>query len=307
MAAPRHTLRFLQRRLQALGMTPEPRYGQNFLVDQNLLDILVEAAELSPSDVVLEVGTGTGGLTGRLAERAGHVITVEIDARLQQLAREELGHRTNVTMIHGDVLKNKHTIRPEVLGTVAEHRANLHSASFKLVANLPYNIATPLISNLLHIADPPERMVVTIQKELADRILAHPRTKDYSALSVWLQSFCEIELLRILHPSVFWPRPKVDSAIIKIKPDRERLQRQADLLQFHRFVRAIFLQRRKLLRSALLTLYKKPLGKVGVDSAMQSLNLPGNARAEELSIEMLNDLYRMLQTRTKEILGEAAS
>ncbi len=160
----------------------------------------------------------------------------------------------------------------------------------KLAANLPYNIATPLISNLLTTDIVPASMTVTIQKELADRITARPSTKDYGALSIWVQSQCHAEVLRILPPTVFWPRPKVHSAIIQIVPQPHLRGRIPDLPFFHTFVRSMFFHRRKFLRSVVLSAFKKELSKPQVDAVLTELNLGPDARAEQLDVEQMLEL-----------------
>lgn len=291
MTSPPHrnqTISFLSRRFAEVGIRPDARRGQNFLIDLNLLRILVDAAELEPDDVVLEVGGGTGSLTALVAERAAAVVTVEIDAALAQLHREELVGATNVTLLEQDALKNKNQLAPEVLAAVREALAT-PGRHFKLVANLPYNVATPVISNLLAGEPVPDLMVVTIQKELADRITARPSTKDYSALSLWVQCQCEVEVVRLLPPTVFWPRPKVESAILRIVVDRQRRAQIADLEFFHRFVRAVFLHRRKFLRGVLLAAFKQ-LSKPQVDAIMTRLGLGSDARAEQLDVATMQTL-----------------
>ena len=192
--------------------------------------MLLETAQIGPDDVILEVGTGTGGLTMQMAPLAAAVVSVEVDRDLHQLAGEELFHFTNVTLLHTDVLKSKSRIEPAVLDAVqrqleaGRHRVPLAGGG-KLVANLPYNIATPLISNLLALDRPPWTMTVTVQKEVADRIVARPGVKDYGGLAIWVQSQCRAEIVRVLAPSVFWPRPKVSSAFVQITLD-ESLRRQ---------------------------------------------------------------------------------
>ncbi|NLE61210.1 MAG: ribosomal RNA small subunit methyltransferase A, partial [Planctomycetes bacterium] len=207
--SPAHsqTLSFLVRRFREAGIEPRRKLGQNFLIDLNLRDLAIRTADVKSDDVVLEVGTGTGSFTVLLAEAAAAVVTVELDPQLFALAGEELHALANVHMLHGDALKNKNRINPAVLEAVEE---KLHAAPgrrFKLVANLPYNIATPILSNLLALPAPPRTMTVTIQKELADRIVAVPGTKDYGSLAIWVQSQCRAEIVRIMPPSVFWPRP----------------------------------------------------------------------------------------------------
>ncbi len=282
---PRQTLSFLRRRFAETGIRPHTRLGQNFLIDLNLLGVLVEAAAVEPNDVVLEVGTGTGSLTARLAERAAAVVTVEVDPAMFQLASEQLHQFDNVTMLHLDALKNKNRLNPAILEAIEAQRAP--GRRLKLVANLPYNIATPLLSNLLVWDDPPRTMTVTIQKELAQRITARPGCKDYSALSVWVQSQCRVEILRILPPEVFWPRPKVSSAFIQITLDDELRRRIPDRAFFHVFVRAMFLHRRKFLRSQLLGAVGGRLGKPEVDAVLARLNLDGTLRAEQLDVDAM--------------------
>lgn len=293
----RQTATYLSQRFREAGFQPNARHGQNFLIDLNLLGILIDAADLGPRDVVLEIGTGVGSLTTQMAPRAGHVVTVEIDEHLYYLASEELVDFDNVTMLKQDALRNKNNLHPKVLETVQQHVEALPGGQLKLVANLPYNIATPVISNLLEAPIVPVSMTVTIQKEVADRLLAVPGTKDYSALSIWVQSLCDVELLRVLPPTVFWPRPKVNSAIIQVVPREEKRQRIPDLKFFHQFVRSMFFHRRKFLRSVVVSALKDDLDKPAVDEVLDSLELGANARAEELDVEAMLRLSEALRHR----------
>ena len=165
---------------------------------------------------MLEVGTGTGALTSAISCDAGRVITVEYDRRVHEIAKELLQSRSNVTLLNCDVLKNKNRFNPDVLEAVTsalDASPSDRPKSLKLVANLPYNVATPVMSNLVATDLPWTRMVVTIQYELAERMAAAPGSSQYSALSVWLQAQTKVTLLKKLGPNVFWPRPQVDSAI----------------------------------------------------------------------------------------------
>ncbi len=227
MDSQRQTASFLRQRFRQIGFRPQSRLGQNFLIDLNLLEVILRAADVQPHDVILEVGGGTGSLTARLAERAAAVVSVELDAQLAQLASDELAEMTNVTLLQQDALRNKNQMHPHVIASVRAQLAQRERATLKLVANLPYSVATPVISNLLASEIVPATMTVTIQKELADRIVAVPRTKDYSSLSVWVQSQCEAWIVRELPPSVFWPRPQVDSAIVQLVLVPEKRSRLA--------------------------------------------------------------------------------
>ncbi|MFM2217481.1 MAG: Ribosomal small subunit methyltransferase [Planctomycetota bacterium] len=296
----RQTLTFLSKTLERAGLQPKTKYGQNFLVDLNLLKILIDGAELSPQDIVLEIGTGLGSLTKTMATKAGAIVTVEVDRDLQALATKELKPFPNVRLLSCDALRNKNHLRPEVLDSVKEGLRRIEGSKFKLVANLPYNVATPILSNLLTETPLVERMVVTIQKELGERIIAKPSCKDYSALSVWMQAQCDCEILRVLPPTVFWPQPKVDSAIIRLIPNAQKRARIVDLEFFHTRLRAMFFHRRKFLRSEVFTTMKDLITKPQVDEILESLNLAPNLRAENLTVEQMIELIEACRLKGKQ-------
>lgn len=296
MSSPRQTLSFLMRRFEEAGVRPHNKFGQNFLIDLNLLHILFDAAAVGPDDVVLEIGTGTGSLTALAAEKAAAVVTVEIDPQMYQLAAEELHRFDNVVMLKLDALRSKNHINPAVLDAIRPLLAAAPGRQLKLVANLPYNIATPILGNLLAEEVPPRTMTATIQKELAERITAKPGDKDYGALSIWIQSQCRAEVLRVLPPEAFWPRPKVSSAFLQLTVDDELRSRIPDRKLFHDFLRGIFLHRRKFLRSQLLNAAKDKLDKPGVDALLDRLNLPASARAEQLDVTTMLALCEAVRT-----------
>lgn len=291
------TLSFLKQRLEQVGIRPNTRHGQNFMIDMNLQRLLLDAAELNALDVVLEVGTGTAGLTVHMARRAAAVVTVEVDRLLAQMASEELFDYPNVTLLKQDALRNKNHMDPVVFDAIKTQLAVSPDRTFKLVANLPYNVATPIISNMLSSETIPDVMVVTIQKELAERIMARPSTKDYSALSIWIQSQCRVELIRVLPPSAFWPRPKVHSAIIRIDYDPELRSRIVDIEFFHTFVRALFFHRRKFLRSVVASAFKKQIEKPEVDEILNQMGFAKDARAEQLDVETIIGLAEVFGKR----------
>lgn len=296
MTDSRQTATYLSKRLAAAGLRPVSRFGQNFLIDLNLVDLIAKSAELKKTDVVLEIGTGVGSLTTRLSDQAGAVLTVEIDNNLHRLASEELAGRPNVRLIHGDVLRNKNSLRSDLMEQIRDAISRIGpEARFLLVANLPYNVATPIISNLLHETPAPDAMVVTIQKELADRIIAEPGTKDYGALSVWIQSVCQAEIVRVLSPKVFWPRPKVHSAILRLDTLPEARSEFKDLKHFHQTVRALFFHRRKFLRSVVASAMKQSLSKPQVDEVLQSLGYDETSRAEQLTVKQIQKLAEALR------------
>jgi 16S rRNA (adenine1518-N6/adenine1519-N6)-dimethyltransferase len=283
--SPRQTLSYLTRLFEAYGLEPKSKLGQNFLIDLNLLDFIVRTAELEKIDSVLEVGTGTGSLTTRLAEHAGMVTTVEIDRTLQPVAKEVIGERANVKFVFGDCLESKNELNPEMLTAWDEATKAAGCTRRKLVANLPYVIATPLISNLLIAGTPIERMVVMVQWEIAERMRAVVGTKDYNALSVLVQSVADVEVVRKVLPTNFHPRPKVDSAIVKITPNAEKRAKVGDVAKFRAFLRDLYVHRRKNLRQALVGWPQGRKDKADVDAKLAALGIDGTLRSEALDIE----------------------
>lgn len=284
-------------RFREVGIQPATRHGQNFLIDLNLQQLIVDSADLSQNDVVLEVGTGTGALTALMARQAGAVITVEIDGHLFELASELLLDFDNVTMLKHDALKNKNQFDARVLDTIGAELARAPERRLKLVANLPYNIATPVLSNLLMCEHVPHSMVATIQKELGDRIVAQPWSKDYGALSVWMQCQAETEIVRIMPPKVFWPLPKVDSAIVRIVIDEQRRDAIPDLRYFHQFVKSIFIHRRKFLRANVVAAMKRHLTKEEVDEVLAEMEFQPDTRTEQLDVPTLLKLTELVRVR----------
>ncbi len=283
--SPRQTLSYLRSLFEAYGLEAKSKLGQNFLIDLNLLDLIVRTAELNRSDLVLEVGTGTGSLTAKLAEEAGFVVTVEIDYSLQPVAEQVIGRRPNVRFVHGDCLESKNELNPDMLAAWDEAAAIPSIRRRKLVANLPYVIATPLVSNLLITRTDIERMVVMVQWEIAERMRAVPGTKDYNALSVLMQSVADVEVVRKVLPTNFYPRPKVDSAIVLIKPNPQKRALVGDVPKFRVFLRDLYVHRRKNLRQALVGWPQGRRDKGEVDAKLAELGLDGTIRSEMLDIE----------------------
>jgi 16S rRNA (adenine1518-N6/adenine1519-N6)-dimethyltransferase len=286
---PRQTRTHIVEQLTRRGLSPRHDLGQNFLIDLNLVEFIVEQAQLGPDDVVLEVGSGTGGLTALLAEKAGTVIAVEIDPRMCELTAEAVQAFANVTQLGCDVLKNKNHFSQPVLDAL-DAALGQRSGRLKLVANLPYCVATPVVSNLVASEYAWDRMVITIQRELAERMSAREGTSDYGALSAWLQAQCRIEVLKRLPPDVFWPRPNVESAIVLIEPDATLRKLIRNRAFYHEFLRAIFQQRRKQLLKVLVATSPGKLTREQIETVLRSRNLEGRVRAEELAPATLVDL-----------------
>jgi 16S rRNA (adenine1518-N6/adenine1519-N6)-dimethyltransferase len=282
---PRQTQSFLRELFRQHGLTPKKALGQNFLIDINLVDFVVKAGDLSRDDFVLEVGTGTGSLTSRLAQHGGAVLTVEIDTSFHQLAKEASNEPAHVRFFQGDVLKNKNTINPGVLAAIDEMQTAIPTKRRKLIANLPYVVATPVISNLLLGERDWERMVVMVQWEIADKMIAQPGTKEYGALAILVQSLANVEVLRKLPPDVFWPRPTVDSGIVRIMPKAEKRAKIPDVHRFRVFLRDLYAHRRKNLRGGLVSMPAAKGDKAFVDGVLKSLGYNGQERAETLTPE----------------------
>jgi 16S rRNA (adenine1518-N6/adenine1519-N6)-dimethyltransferase len=293
----RQTQSYLRGLFAQRGLAPQHRLGQNFLIDLNLHDLIADAAAVGPGDLILEVGTGAGALTSLMAARGAEVVAAEVDPGMAELAREATAG-ANVKILNVDALAGKHAIEPQVLNALRDARGPSGDRPYKLVANLPYNIATPLIMNLLvDDAFRPELLVVTIQKELAERMTAGAATSDFGALSVLIQALAEVEIARILPPSVFWPRPKVDSAVVAIRPVPAKRTAIGDLAWFHRIVREVFLYRRKNLRHVLANLGRDHSTKADVDALLESLSLDGRLRAEALQVDEWIALAKALKAR----------
>jgi 16S rRNA (adenine1518-N6/adenine1519-N6)-dimethyltransferase len=266
MSQTKHEIQAL---LSSAGTEPRYRFGQNFMIDQNLVRLVAEAGGLTPEDVVIEVGPGTGTLTEELLARAGRAIAVEIDRDLAKLLRERFVDRANFTLIEGDALAGKHELNPELLAAIGPTLAE--GRPVKLVANLPYNIASPLIIELL-IAGV-RLLAFTVQKEVALRLKAAAGSDDYGPLSVMTQMLARVEVLRTLPPQAFWPAPKIESALVRLTRD-DRLGGRA--AAFSRFVQKLFSFRRKTLRKA--------LAQAGYDAeaALAQTALDGQVRPEVL-------------------------
>lgn len=296
--AARQTTAYLKKLFSDVGFSIDARRGQNFLVDLNLLDLLERSAAIEPDDIVLEVGSGTAALTERLSRAAFRVVTVEIDPRLATLANDRLIDCGNVELVAEDVLAGKHQLAPAVLTALdaaeAARQTAGRSGRFLLVANLPYCVATPVISNLLMVR-PFAAATVTVQREMAERMIAPPSTRAYNALSVWVGAQCRGEIVRVLPPTAFWPRPKIDSAIVRLDLEPERREAIPDLTQFHEFVRDIFCHRRKLLRGLLIRLAggkQKPEAITRVDKLYQRFGFDRSIRAEEIAPDTFVALQR---------------
>lgn len=243
--------------------------GQNFLINPHIIEKIIKFSDIKTDDAVLEIGTGSGILTRALAKKARLVISYEIDKNLYQIAKQNLKDFKNTHLINEDFLK------ADITKTFIE-KGNF----FKVVANLPYYITTPIIEKLLTNKNLFSEIFLTVQKEFAKRIVAKPNTKDYSSFSIFVQYHTEPKILFDISKNNFTPKPKVDSSFIKLDIRKNPFLNIKSEQIFFDIVRRAFNQRRKTLRNALITKYNKNI----VDEAMQKSNIDGTRRGETLSI-----------------------
>lgn len=262
--------------LEQFELQPKKSLGQNFLHDPNTLEKIASIAELMPDDTVVEIGPGTGTLTRVLAQQARHVIAIEIDESLRPVLEQELAEFDNVILVFEDVLK------VDLLHLVG-------SKDFIVVANVPYYITSKILRHLLENHRRPRRLVLTMQLEVAERIIAQPG--DMSVLAVSVQFYGKPQVVTRLKPGVFWPRPDVDSAVLRVDCYDHPPLDVADHKLFFRVVRAGFGQKRKQLRNAL----SSGLGikSKAVEALLEKAQVDGTRRAETLTLEEWASLSRV--------------
>jgi 16S rRNA (adenine1518-N6/adenine1519-N6)-dimethyltransferase len=263
--------------LDRWDLRPSKGLGQNFLVDRTVLDKIVAAAELAPDDIVLEVGAGLGTLTERLAQGAGHVVAVELDQRLMPVLQSVLADLHNVTLIQGDIL----ALDPAALIGEASIQCPTSSIQYRVVANLPYYITSAVLRHLLEASLKPQRLVLTVQREVAERIVAKPG--HMSLLAVSVQFYGRPQLLFRIRPGSFYPAPGVESAVVRVDLHAKPSVPIEDTGAFFRAVRAGFAQRRKQLRNALAAGLRRPPGEVAVK--LREAGVDPRRRAQTLSLE----------------------
>ena len=259
------------------------KLGQNFIVDPNIIEGIADRAELSERDIVVEIGPGMGSLTQKLTERAGQVLAVELDSTLIPILEETFRDCDNLTIINGDALKVDYN---RLLAPLYERGD--YDEGFVVVANLPYYITTPITMNLLEGNYPWRRLVLMVQKEVANRMKAAPATKDYGALSIGVQYRAAARIVMNIPPTVFIPRPAVDSAIIILDRLPEPAVKVKDEKLFFRLVKAAYGQRRKTLSNSLAG--GLHLDKAVINEALAKADIAPDRRGETLSLQEFADL-----------------
>ncbi|GEP23380.1 16S rRNA (adenine(1518)-N(6)/adenine(1519)-N(6))-dimethyltransferase RsmA [Lentilactobacillus diolivorans] len=274
IASPARTQAILNR----YRLSAKKSLGQNFLTDLNILNHIVEAAQITKADNVIEIGPGIGGLTEQLAKAAHQVLGFEIDQNLLPVLEETLSPYDNITIINQDILKAN---LPEVIGQYFEPNRPV-----KVVANLPYYITTPIVMDLLSDQIDFEAIVVMMQKEVADRLNAEPSTKPYGSLSVIVQESNHVEIPFIVPRTAFIPQPKVDSAIVRLTKKTRKESVPFDQKRFVGFVRGCFMHQRKTLWNNLQGIFGKTTEtKAEMKAILATLNIDPGVRPEQLTVD----------------------
>ena len=268
LSNPQETIKVIQEN----GFTFHKKYGQNFLIDSHVIDKIISVADLDKNSRVLEIGPGIGTLTQYLAEAAGEVVVVEIDDKLIPILSKTLAEYDNVRVIHGDILKQD---TEQIFG----------GKPFKIVANLPYYITTPIIMSLLESGVPAQSITVMIQKEVAERMQAAPGSKNYGALSLAVQYYAEPYLAANVPPNCFMPRPNVGSAVINLKRLETPPVSVKDPSQMFKLIRGAFNQRRKTLANAVANFDGVAYSREDVEKALEAMGLDTRVRGEALTLE----------------------
>ena len=268
LSNPKQTIEVIQKH----NFNFKKSFGQNFLIDSHVIDKIIRAAEITPEDNVLEIGPGIGTLTQYLAESAGKVAAVEIDEKLIPVLEETLAEYDNVRVINEDILK-------------CDIDSIFGGEPFKVVANLPYYITTPIIMGLLEGNSHFDSLTVMIQKEVADRMKAGPGTKDYGALSLAVQYYAEPYLAANVPPNCFMPRPNVGSAVIRLKRRPEPAVQVKDEKLLFGLIRAAFMERRKTLLNAVKNSKELDISKERVEEVLTELGIDTRIRGEALNLE----------------------
>ena len=263
----------------------QKKFGQNFLIDSSILDKIIESADITGQDCVLEIGPGIGTMTQRLAKEAGEVVAVEIDRNLIPILSDTLSDYDNVTVINEDILK------VDINRLVEERNCG---RPIKVVANLPYYITTPIIMALFEKHVPLQSVTIMVQKEVADRMRVGPGTKDYGALSLAVQYYARPEIITRVPAACFMPRPNVDSTVIRLTRYEKPPVEVRDEEKMFAIIRASFNQRRKTLANGLANAGGLGVSRTQVEEALEKMGLPAATRGETLTLERFAELSNRL-------------
>ena len=283
---PKNTIAVLQK----YQFNFQKKYGQNFLISPDILEEIIEAAQITKDDFVLEIGPGIGTMTQYLCEAAREVVAVEIDTNLIPILGDTLSAYDNVEVMNADILKVD-------IAKLADERNG--GKPIKVVANLPYYITTPIIMGLFESHVPIDSITIMVQKEVADRMQEGPGSKEYGALSLAVQYYAKPEIVVNVPPSCFMPQPKVGSAVIRLtRHENPPVDVDNEKLMFQ-VIRASFNQRRKTLANGLNNFGSFSLGKEEIQKSIEELGVPVNIRGEALSLEQFAKLSNIINAKMK--------
>ena len=281
---PKNTIEIIQK----YEFMFQKKFGQNFLIDTHVLEKIISAAGITKNDCVLEIGPGIGTMTQYLAENAGHVVAVEIDRNLIPILKETLADYDNVTVINEDIL------RVDIKTLAEEYNGG---KPIKVVANLPYYITTPIIMGLFESHVPIDSITIMVQKEVADRMQVGPGTKEYGALSLAVQYYAKPEIVAIVPPNCFMPRPNVGSAVIRLTRHKEVPVQVNDEKLMFKIIRASFNQRRKTLANGLNNAPDIHLSKEVIQESIEELGVPVTIRGEALTLQQFAQLSNIIGSK----------
>ena len=283
---PKNTIEVLQK----YHFNFQKKFGQNFLINTSILEEIIDAAEITREDFVLEIGPGIGTMTQYLCEAAREVVAVEIDTNLIPILGDTLSAYDNVEVMNADILKVD-------IAKLADERNG--GKPIKVVANLPYYITTPIIMGLFESHVPIDSITIMVQKEVADRMQEGPGSKEYGALSLAVQYYAKPEIVVNVPPSCFIPQPKVGSAVIRLaRHENPPVDVDNEKLMFQ-VIRASFNQRRKTLANGLNNFGSFSLGKEEIQKSIEELGVPVNIRGEALSLEQFAKLSNIINAKMK--------
>lgn len=283
LGIPQNTIEILQK----YNFNFQKKFGQNFLIDTRVLERIIESAEITKDDCVLEIGPGIGTMTQYLAESAREVVAVEIDKNLIPILQNDtLAGYDNVTIINDDILKVD-------INKIVQEKNN--GQPIKVVANLPYYITTPIIMGLIESHVPLKSITIMVQKEVADRMQVGPGTKDYGALSLAVQYYAKPEIVANVPPNCFIPRPNVGSAVIRLTRHEVPPVEVKDEAYMFALIRASFNQRRKTLLNGLTNAGNLGVTKEQITAALEQMGLPATIRGEALTLEQFGELSNLLK------------
>ena len=281
---PKNTIEVIQK----YGFDFQKKFGQNFLIDERVLEKIISAAEVNKDDFVLEIGPGIGTMTQYLAENAREVMAVEIDKNLIPILSDTLSAYDNVSILNADILK------VDIAKIVEEKNGG---KPVKVVANLPYYITTPIIMGLFESHVPIDSITIMVQKEVADRMQVGPGTKEYGALSLAVQYYAKPEIVAIVPPNCFMPRPNVGSAVIRLTRHKEVPVQVNDEKLMFKIIRASFNQRRKTLANGLNNAPDIHLSKEVIQESIEELGVPVTIRGEALTLQQFAQLSNIIGSK----------